>query len=176
MVGLGSDTGRDEFDIHRIAYPGNFLDPQVLVNNFMSRIKRHVSQLQSFILSVTDFRLTGEKKQSGDRFGLKKAVVGVTSQGKIYALESRRGTLLWQRMIPGEAKSLLIQRDGRSDIGEAQAMLVYKHHRSTYFTLVFNPVTGVVMADDPCPLELDQALLLPETQSDLPRPVLVVGR
>ena len=26
-VGLGSDTGRDEFDIHRIAYPGNFLDP-----------------------------------------------------------------------------------------------------------------------------------------------------
>ena len=33
-VGLGSDTGRDEFDIHRIAYPGNFLDPHVLVNNF----------------------------------------------------------------------------------------------------------------------------------------------
>ena len=27
MVGLGSDTGKDEFDIHRIAYPGNFLDP-----------------------------------------------------------------------------------------------------------------------------------------------------
>ena len=87
-VGLGSVTGRDEFDIHRIAYPGNFLDPHVLVNNFMSRIKRHVSQLQSFILSVTDFRLTGEKKQSGDRFGLKKAVVGVTSQGKIYTMNS----------------------------------------------------------------------------------------
>ena len=115
MVGMGTDTGKDEFDIHRIAYPGNFLDPQVLVKNFLSRIKRHVSQLQSFVLSVTDFRLSGEKRQSGDRFGLKKAVVGVTSQGKIYALESRGGALLWQRMIPGQAKSLLIQRDGRSD-------------------------------------------------------------
>ena len=48
-------------------------------------------------------------------------------------------------------------------------MLVYRHHRSSFFTLVFNPVTGAVMADDPCPLELDQALLLPETSSDLPR-------
>ena len=115
MVGMGTDTGKDEFDIHRIAYPGNFLDPQVLVKNFLSRIKRHVSQLQSFVLSVTDFRLSGEKRQSGDRFGLKKAAVGVTSQGKIYALESRGGALLWQRMIPGQAKSLLIQRDGRSD-------------------------------------------------------------
>ena len=65
--------------------------------------------------------------------------------------------------------------DGRSDISEAVAMLVYKHHRSTYFTLMFNPVTGDVISDDPCDLDLDQALLLPETHSDLPRPVLLVG-
>ena len=65
--------------------------------------------------------------------------------------------------------------DGKSDISEAVAMLVYKHHRSTYFTLIFNPVTGDVISDDPCDLDLDQALLLPETHSDLPRPVLLVG-
>ena len=67
MGGMDVDTGNsDLFDIHRIAHPGNFLDPQVLVNNFLSRIKRHVSQLQSLLLSITDFRLTGEKKsQSG---------------------------------------------------------------------------------------------------------------
>ena len=146
----------------------------MLVKNFLSRLKRHVSQLQSSVLSVTDFRLSGEKRQSGDRFGLKKALVGVTSQGKLFALESRGGALLWQRMIPGEAKSLLIQRDGRSDIGEAQAMLVYRHHRSTFINLVFHRVTGAVMADDPCPLELDQALLLPETSSDLPRLVSLI--
>jgi len=35
-----------------------------------------------------------------------------------------------------------VMRDRRSDISEAQAMLVYRHHRSTYFTLVFNPFTG----------------------------------
>ena len=43
MVGMGLDTGNsDLFDIHRIIHPSNFLDPQVLVNNFLSRIKRHV--------------------------------------------------------------------------------------------------------------------------------------
>ena len=96
--------------------------------------------------------------------------MGVTEQGKMYALESRGGTLLWQRLVPGVARSLLVMRDGRSDISEAVAMLVYKHHRSTYFTLMFNPVTGDVISDDPCDLDLDQALLLPETHSDLPRP------
>ena len=133
MVGMGADTGKDEFDIHRIAHPGNFLDPAVLVKNFLSRIKRHAAQLQSLLLAVTDFRLGGQSKQThGDKFGLRKVVVGVTSRGKIYAMESRKGTLLWQRMVPGRAQSLLIQRDGRSDIGEAQAMLVYRHRRSSY--------------------------------------------
>ena len=57
------DTGNsDLFDIHRIIHPSNFLNPKVLVNNFLSRIKRHMSQLQSLLLSITDFRLTGEKK------------------------------------------------------------------------------------------------------------------
>ena len=32
------------------------------------------------------------------------------------------------------------------------------------------------MANDPCPLELDQALLLPETHSDLARPVMLVAK
>ena len=36
--------------------------------------------------------------------------------------------------------------------------------------------TGQVLANDPCPLELDQALLLPETHSDLSRPVMLVGK
>ena len=52
MGGMGSDTGNSYlFDIHRIGHPGNFLDPQVLVNNFLSRIKRHMSQIQSLLLS-----------------------------------------------------------------------------------------------------------------------------
>ena len=177
MVGMGTDNSRDEFDIHRIAYPGNFLDPQVLVQNFVSRIKRHVSQLQSFMLSITDLRLRDKTQvTTGDKFGLRKVVVGVTGQGKMYGLESRKGTILWQRMVSGPGKSLLIQRDGRSDINDAQAMLVYRHHRSTFFTLVFNPITGKILSDEPCQLELDQALLLPETHADLPRPVLLVGR
>ena len=52
MGGMDVDTGNsDLFDIHRIGHPGNFLDPQVIVNNFLSRIKRHMSQIQSLLLS-----------------------------------------------------------------------------------------------------------------------------
>ena len=52
MGGMDVDTGNsDLFDIHRIGHPGNFLDLQVLVNNFLSRIKRHMSQIQSLLLS-----------------------------------------------------------------------------------------------------------------------------
>ena len=52
MGGMDVDTGNSYlFDIHRIGHPGNFLDPQVLVNNFLSRIKRHMSQIQSLLLS-----------------------------------------------------------------------------------------------------------------------------
>ena len=47
----------------------------------------------------------------------------------MYALESRDRTLLWQRLVPGVARSLLVMRDRRSDISEAAAMLAYKHHR-----------------------------------------------
>ena len=34
MVGMGTDTSGQEFDIHRIALPGNFLDPQVDMSKF----------------------------------------------------------------------------------------------------------------------------------------------
>merc|ERR1719150_620680 len=124
-----------------------------------------------------DFRLTGENKlSSGDKFGLKKVVVGVTRQGKMYGFESRKGNLLWQKKFSGEGKSLLIQRDGRSNSEEAQAMLVYKHSRSTYFLMSFNPITGESISEEPCKLELDQALLLPELHEGVARPVLLVGK
>ena len=55
-------------------------------------------------------------------------------------------------------------------------MLVYKHSRSTYFMITFNPITGETISEQPCPLDLDQALLLPELHEGLARPILLVGR
>jgi len=177
MVAMSSGDTREDFDILKTSNLGSFFDPKVLVRSFLSRMKRHVSQLQSLVLAVTDFRLTGESKHnSGDKFGLRKVVVGVTRYGKMYGLESKKGNMLWQRKFPGEGKSLMIQRDGRSSSEEAQAMLVYKHSRSTYFMMTFNPMTGEIISEEPCPLDLDQALLLPELHEGLARPVLLVGK
>ena len=54
------------------------MDPQLLVQTFVYRIKRHVSLLQSLVLTVTDFRLSGGGEDNpgvvGDRFGLRKVV------------------------------------------------------------------------------------------------------
>ena len=72
-------------------------DPQLLVQKFVSRIKRHVSLLQSLVLAVTDFRLSGASEDNpgvvGDKFGLRK-VVGVTKQGKMYGLDIKTRNIL----------------------------------------------------------------------------------
>jgi len=178
MVGMG--VYEDRFEVHKPAYAGNMFDPQLLVQNFVSRIKRHISLLQSLVLAVTDFRLSGASEDNpgvvGDKFGLRKVIVGVTRQGKMYGLDSRTGNILWQKMFPGEGTALHIQRDGRTDNDLAQAILVYKHTRSTFYILTFNPVTGTVTSDQASPLELDQALLLPELPHDNTRPLLLVGK
>ena len=76
MVGMGANE--DRFQLNKPAYSGNLFDPQLLVQNFVSRIKRHVSLLQSLVLTVTDFRLSGGGEDNpgvvGDRFGLRKVV------------------------------------------------------------------------------------------------------
>jgi len=178
MVGMGSTE--NTYEAHRPAYTGNMFDPQLLVQNFVSRIKRHVSLLQSLVLAVTDFRLSGASESNpgvgGDRFGLRKMVIGVTKQGKMYGLDSKTGTILWQKMFPGQGTALHIQRDGRTDNDLAQAVLVYRHARSTFYLMMFNPLTGAVISHQASPLELDQALLLPELPQDNSRPLLLVGK
>jgi len=177
MVGMG--TYEDQYDVHRPAYSGNMFDPNLLVQNFVSRIKRHVSLLQSLFLAVTDFRLSGGLEGNsgmvGDKFGLRKVIVGVT-KWKMYGLDSKSGNILWQMMLSGKGVVLHIQKDGRTDNDQAQAVLVYKHARSTYYLLSFNPVTGTFISDDPAPFELDQALLLPELPHDNSKPLLLIGK
>ena len=50
MVGMGAY--KDKYEAHRPAYSGNMFDPQLLVYNFVLRIKHHVSFLQSLVLAV----------------------------------------------------------------------------------------------------------------------------
>jgi len=172
-------VGQAEKFTHRSAYQGILLDPGLLLQNFVNRIKRHVSLLQSAFLAVTDFRLSGEPRVGpgvGDRFGLRKVVVTVTTQGGLYGLDSGSGTVLWQRLVPGTGVSLHIQRDGMSDRESAQSTLVYRHNRSTYFVLLFNPVTGAVISDQPIDMELDQVLQLPQLEDQNLHPILLVGK
>ena len=64
------------------------LDPSRLLQSFVLRHRRHMSQLQDLLLADTDFWLSGraETGMGTDRFGLQKAVVVVTGRGKLYGL------------------------------------------------------------------------------------------
>jgi len=172
-------VGQAEKYSQQPAYHGAVLDPAMLLQNFLARIKRHVSQLQGLVLAITDFRLSSSAKDSvivSDKFGLRKVVVVVTTRGKIYGLDSGSGAILWQTRVPGKPTALHLQRDGRQDSGAALASIVYKHQRSTHFILSFNPISGSVSTHSPISMDLDQALLLPETSDSDLRPLLLVGK
>ena len=164
----------------------NPFDPASLVQNFVNRLRRHLSYLQTFILSLTDLSLTEKSKTiTPDRFGLKKIIVAVTEHSKMYGIDSMSGEIIWQIMFPGSydvnipryqpQTYLLIQKDGRTG-DYAQAVLTYKHWRSVHFMMAFNPLTGAILSNDPIHMVLDQALLLPELPDHDLKPVLLVGK
>ena len=82
--------------------------------------------------------------------------------------------------VPASAKvtalTLLALTSSRADNDLAQAILVYRHVRSTIYLLSFNPVTGAMLSEEASPLELDQALMLPGLPQDNTRPLLLVGK
>lgn len=99
MVGVG--TIEDKYEVHRPTYSGNIFDHQLLVKIFVSRIKLQVSQFQSIVLAITEFRLSSASEsnpvEGGDKFGLKKAVIGMTEPGNIFAFDSKADFfILWQ--------------------------------------------------------------------------------
>ena len=67
-----------------------------------------------------------------DKFWLKKVVIGVTKQGKIFALDSKNGSILWQKMFVGKGTALHIKSDGSTFNDLVQVGLVNKHARSTF--------------------------------------------
>jgi len=183
MVGMGfQDTN---FQV-RLFSNDNMFDPTTLAQNFINRLKRHVSYLQNFVVSLASLQLTAKAKQiTPDRFGLNKVIVAVTKHNKMYGIESISGEILWQRMFPGEFNDdlpayqpqtyLLIQKDGRSG-DYAQATLVYKHARSVHYMMTFDPLNGAIVSNEPINLRLDQALLLPEQADHELRPILLIGK
>lgn len=178
------ETSEVGYNHARNIYSHGVLDIATLLENFLGRLKRHVSVFQTLIQSVADFRLTGSGQNTADKFGLRKVVVAVTEHSKVYGLDSKTGAVLWQIMFPGKLMEsrgtglphafLHLQRDSKYG-APAQAVLVYQHHRSTHFIMTFNPVTGDILANNPVPLPLDQVILLPDLGDDL-RALLLVGK
>jgi len=183
LVGMGFQD--QDFQM-KLIHTENIFDPTGLAQNFINRIKRHVSHFHAFISSIANFRLSEKTKAvTPDRFGLKKIIVAVTEFNKMYGIDSMSGDILWQTMFPGEFNPtvpfyqpqtfLLVQKDGRAG-DYAQGILVYKRARSVHYMLSFNPLNGEVQSNEPTGLVLDQAILLPELPDHELKPVLLIGK
>ncbi|CAG0894033.1 unnamed protein product [Cyprideis torosa] len=101
-------------------FMGDNLSPLMMV---WKRLMNHYSQLQSLILKVTTgegFKpdaTTGSVGTSGqmvvrDEFSLRKLILLTTEVGKIFALDSNDGSIVWSRLLTN-ISPLLVESGGR---------------------------------------------------------------
>lgn len=113
---------------------------QDVVTSFVSRIKYEVEAI-----------ITGESlySSSEDRFGLRKAIVFVTSVGKVVGMDSTSGSIIYTFVLPdfstfGDSSAeLYIQRPAKYAPLKSQATVIYRSMSTQGAVLfAFDPVEG----------------------------------
>ena len=102
-----------------------------------------------------------------DRFGLHKLIVIVTRVGKVFAMDTVTGRIVWQRLLKDmstEKLRLYVQRSSTYYPLEAQCTILSKSISTGHAVLfVFNPITGE-HTYVPLGYSVQQALLLPQSE------------
>ncbi|XP_066599406.1 ER membrane protein complex subunit 1 isoform X2 [Prorops nasuta] len=118
------------------------------------RINSQFNQAKSFLQSLLDFDNQQFNQRTDlvrDKFGLHKMIVVVTSAGKLYGIETRKGEIIWQTRIQnirGFANNphsvvLYVQRGSRHFPNPPQcALLVEDKNTEEGVVYTFNPITG----------------------------------
>ncbi|KAI0215007.1 ER membrane protein complex subunit 1 [Lamellibrachia satsuma] len=124
-----------------------------------------------------------------DEFNLHKIIVTVTAAGKIHALDSQSGRILWQHFLPQMApfmrfgrKSLLlyIQRTTAHFPNPPQGAVLGRHKVTGQGLLyIFNPITGKPVKDMPpggevINHEVLQVMLLSQMDDHYLRPIVLL--
>ncbi|XP_034941142.1 ER membrane protein complex subunit 1 isoform X2 [Chelonus insularis] len=160
-----------------------------ILGMIMRRLTAQFNQIKSFVQSAFDMNNQQSNQRVDlvrDKFGLYKMIVAVTSAGKIFGIESKKGEIIWQSRIidnnsltinPPKSILLYIQRGSRHFPHSPQCLLLATDKTTGEGMIyTFNPITGQPLLDGLVKLgyKLKQSMLLQTTTDDFLRPVLLL--
>ncbi|TRY61683.1 hypothetical protein TCAL_11239 [Tigriopus californicus] len=179
LVATGLDSGSMEDE-------GPFQNEATdLVQQFAKRIRHHLALIQSTIshfLELNDWRnvFSGNQDKQLDDFGIRKVILAVCDEGKIFGLDNKNGEVLWNVVYPnvvGEKSYLFIQRTAMHFGTEPMASLIFRNRYSQKFQLLtLDPLSGAILSWEDLKHPVDQAVLLHQHDDKFIRPVLVISK
>ncbi|XP_029044376.2 ER membrane protein complex subunit 1 isoform X2 [Osmia bicornis bicornis] len=150
------------------------------------RVSSQFKQAKAFFQLILNFTPQQSNQRTDlvrDKFGLHKMIVVVTSPGKLYGIETRKGEIIWNLRVPNiqgfakrsNAMTLYVQRGSRHFPHPPQcALLAEDKKTSEGVVYVFNPITGQSL-DGLIKLgyRIKQSMLLHATTDDFMRSILI---
>lgn len=178
LVATGLDSGSMEDE-------GPFQNEATdLVQQFVKRIRHHLALIQSTLshfVELNDWRnfFSGNQDKQLDDFGIRKVILAVSEEGKIFGLDNKNGEVLWSVVYPnvaGERSYLFIQRSAMHFGTEPLATLIFKNRYTDKFqVLSLDPLSGTIQSWVDLKGPVDQAVLLHQHDDKFIRPVLVIS-
>ncbi|XP_076226646.1 ER membrane protein complex subunit 1 isoform X2 [Nomia melanderi] len=155
----------------------------MMIRRVSSQFKQAKAFFQS-ILSITPQPSNQRTDLVRDKFGLHKMIVLVTSTGKLYGIETRKGEIIWQLRVPSikgfvkrsNAIVLYVQRGSRHFPYPPQCTLLAEDKDTEQGVIyTFNPITGQPL-DGLIKLgyKIKQSMLLHVTTDDFLRSMLIL--
>ncbi|KAG8036512.1 hypothetical protein G9C98_003834 [Cotesia typhae] len=158
-----------------------------VIGMFTRRLTAQMNQVRSLFQTTFDINLPQSTQRADlvrDKFGLHKMIVVVTSAGKLFGIESKKGEVIWQLRVnnitslKSDANTMLlyVQRGSRHFPHPPQCALLALDKKSGEGVIyTFNPITGQPI-DGLVKLgyKLKQSMLLHITTDDFLRPILLL--
>ncbi|XP_011867033.1 PREDICTED: ER membrane protein complex subunit 1 isoform X2 [Vollenhovia emeryi] len=158
-----------------------------VLSMFLRRITSQINQARAFFQTILDLVPQQSNQRIDlvqDKFGLHKMIVAVTSAGKLYGIETRKGEIIWQLRLPNirgftklsNTMILYVQRGSRHFPHPPQcALLAEDKETGEGVIYTFNPITGQSL-DGLVKLgyKIKQSMLLHVATDDFLRGILIL--
>ncbi|KAL7641497.1 UNVERIFIED_CONTAM: hypothetical protein RMT77_007368 [Armadillidium vulgare] len=159
-----------------------------IVQSFLHRIKGQTLQvigwLNSFLRRKDGFEIT-RHSITRDKFNTRKLMVVVTSSGKVLAVDTWTGDIIWSLFVPvlspfkNEKFLLFTQRTSAHFPRDPQCIITARHSvTGEGLLLVFNPLTGEGLGENggviPLGYQILQASLLQHMDENYIKPLLII--
>ncbi|XP_014469109.1 PREDICTED: ER membrane protein complex subunit 1 isoform X2 [Dinoponera quadriceps] len=158
-----------------------------LLSMVFRRVTSQINQVRAFFHTILDLVPQQSNQRTDlvrDKFGLHKMIVAVTSAGKLYGIETRKGEIIWQLRLPNirgftkisNTMILYVQRGSRHFPHPPQCALLAEDKESgegvmyTFNPIIGQPLDGLVKLG----YRVKQSMLLHVTTDDFLRGILVL--